>query len=258
MRRMLAPSAGRRANPHSFPGSATRIRFSAPLAEPVRNRFDPPQRADNSMAKKHVPSGRRPESKPDAPWRNLAGRFAALVAGPPESWPPWLEIWNTLAEDEWLRKELRQQALAALRRFELPRDLRGDVEHDALLVLARRLRRSPDLRADRTRIEEGFGAWMGTILRHACRKVARLEARRQRQQSELRLYTLLADPHDVLESRMDLSVAMRRIDEPTRSVLSFYQQQYSLREIAESLSMPYARVQRELRKGLRQLRRMLG
>ena len=66
------------------------------------------------------------------------------------------EIWRLFAEHSWFQLQLRVCAQHALKMFGAPLDWCGDVEHDALLILASKLRRSPDLHIDPTLAESHF------------------------------------------------------------------------------------------------------
>ena len=195
---------------------------------------------------------RQPPSSPP-PWYDLANNFAAIALRSAEGQADWLAIWRVLLEDAWFRAEIGTHAFTIILSKQLPGHWLEDVEHDAMLILARELRKAADLYVDPKRLDE-FGAWLGTIIDNACLEAVRTPRRRRSKRRKLQQAEEVIDPNSLEHHYVDLPAAIAKLNEPTRSIMGLYKEGFRLVKIAEMLALPYETVRREKRKGVRQLR----
>jgi RNA polymerase sigma factor (sigma-70 family) len=169
--------------------------------------------------------------------------------------PNWAGTWRTLLEDEAFRQELRIRARQTLHAHRAPRFWLEDVEQEAVVVLAEWLHASPTLNADPVRLHATFAAWLGVIVRNACRwAYHRIRDLHFQEDTWRHEYDLAYSDEDDLDRRIDVSLLLPRLDPHTRAVLRLFDQGRPVTEIAESLAMPYQHAYRRLQRGLSQLR----
>ena len=199
-----------------------------------------------------------PASYDPSSWGDLRTRFlAVLSAGPPARVGLWLDVWRVFVGHPRYRAVVEAAARRLLARRHAPPEWREDVEHDAMLLLARTLRRAPDLHVDQARVEERFPGWVGTIVARDC-----LQALRRLRTLSGRTSPLgrrdPADPRAARldarrDARIDLSLALDRLPEPDRGVLTLYAKGHTVREAADALGLSYARAYGALRRGRERL-----
>ncbi len=144
-------------------------------------------------------------------------------------------------------------ALRVLRDAGLPRGWRDDVRHDAMLLLARDLQHAPDLRYDRHRNETQFPAWMRAIIKQHCRQAVRRIGRLHARAASLRDHETPMMPRPLLERRLDIKAALKKLSQPGQSVLEDYAHGVPLKQIASRMNLSYWQTYRLLRRGLRSL-----
>lgn len=172
----------------------------------------------------------------------------------------WIEVWHMVASNGLYKLELERCARLAIARVNGPQDWEGDVRHDALLILARRLKTSIDLGYDRSRPESHFDRWIRRIMMRHCQEAVRRMRRPLREGWRLdgNGESVPASGSDYIELRIDVSLAIERIADPARTILLLYGYGFSITEIAERLQMTYSQVQYARRKGLNRLKAQLG
>jgi len=183
----------------------------------------------------------------DAAWERLRDEF--LTAQLREASVP--EIWRLIVADPWYQGELRRLARRALRRRHAPSHWQEDVRHEAMLLLAEKLSRVPDLHINGELADRHFGGWLSRItLRDCCLAVSKL-LRRPRHVPPVRSPISL----DVV---LDVRWALRRISDPLcRTVLALFASGMELNDIAARLDVSYARTRRSFRAGAQEMRRLL-
>lgn len=200
-----------------------------------------------------VETGERP------PWQDLADHFTLMTSGAPEIRADWPEIWHVIVKDAWFTRSLADIASRILHRYSLPADWHEDVEHDAILILHQELSKQWDLHFDAQRLDHGFGAWMGTIIDHACCAAVRTARRRRKKTRALGDFdTPRVDRRIADATRRELGLCIDCMDEPTRSILLRCIAGQELAEIAESLGLSLSSVKRRRADGIDRLRRELA
>lgn len=191
-------------------------------------------------------------------WKDLRDKFLGALLQQEDSERMWLEIWRLLVQHPWYQAELRCCAQRVLWRGRAPLAWQKEVEHDAMLVLARELRHAPDLGLDYARAEDEFAAWLGTIIRRDCQQALR-RLRRVYRPGEA-LPEDLPEGHDGnrREVWIDIQAAVNHLNDPARTVVALYSKGLSVRQIAAELELSYWPVYRALRRGLEELRRLLS
>ena len=202
-------------------------------------------------------TGARVHRSARSDWQELRDQFLLTSSAATRTTGGWLAVWRLLIEHPWYREELAAAARTAVRRVGGPLLWCEDVEQDALLLLAKKLRRDPRLGLDPLRAERLFAAWLSRIIRNDCRQSVR---RLRRLSSGSRLPTELPDKTCGIEreTQFDVSAAIQQLAEPTRTVLLLYQQGFPLRKIEEHLGISYWQTWRIWRDGCSRLRVILA
>ena len=183
-------------------------------------------------------------------WQTLGDRFQAWLDAPPVDVGT---LWRLIVADSWYRQELRRAVAWLVRQRRLPPDKADDLEHDAMLVLRRRLERRPDLGLDRARAATYFGAWLRRVIRRHCLDALRSGRARFRPHEPL-------PPEYLLRGRgpgrwqTELREAIDSLPERQRAVLNAYCATGGLAAAAASLGLSYQRARRAFRAGLAGLR----
>lgn len=188
---------------------------------------------------------------------DLRDRFLAAVADSPDHSEGRLVLWRLIIEHPWYRAELASAARLAVGRVGRPSAWREDVEQEAMLLLAKKLRRTPGLGLDPRRARDSFGGWLGRVIRNDCRMAVRRLRRLDRGgplPEDLPARCRRAER----ERRIDLSLAIEELPDTLRTVLLLSLKGFPLTEIAERLGLSYWQVWRAYRAGAGQLRQVFG
>lgn len=153
----------------------------------------------------------------------------------------WLEVWQVFASNEFYRSQLSTCAEISLLETGASHGWADDVAHEAMLLLARQLRKRSDLGYQFDRPPEQFASWFRTILFHQCHEAIRSMRRRHDRDLPLDLDPV-SERSDLIEQRIDVRMAIGRLDEPHRTILFLSYGGLSLREIADRLEMTYDQV----------------
>lgn len=170
----------------------------------------------------------------------------------------WEQMWNLFLKHPWYQTILLAHARRILRQQQLPISWHEDVQQDAILLLARSLRRRADLGIDMQQVHQHFAGWMATIIARDCQ-----EAIRQMRRHYVREQTLPdTDPLGLgqlpLDVKIDVSVAIQKLPDPERTVLTLWSEGLSVADIAQRLGLSYHRTHYLWRRATRQLRAVLG
>jgi RNA polymerase sigma factor (sigma-70 family) len=181
--------------------------------------------------------------------------FGVLDQTVAEGKPLWHDVWRLFIEHPWYQAELHRAAVRTLRHARLHHQWIDDVTQQAMILLARDLRRSADLHLDRAAAEEHFAGWLGTIIRRHCQQAAR-SMRRAPRRAGFQLPAVLAAasrqfPTDLI---LDLALAIRKLPAESRRALVLRLGGYRISEISHRLHTSQAAVQRALARGLFKLR----
>jgi RNA polymerase sigma factor (sigma-70 family) len=167
-------------------------------------------------------------------------------------------LWRLFVEHSWYRAQLRICALHALYVRSAPRQWLEDVEHEAMLILARELRRRPDLNLNRAMASKTFPVWLRTVISRDCLQAIRKLRRQQRAWRELKEGDRRSDDRALRDERADVSMAMEKLARPLRAALSLYSKGYTFAEIGKRMGVSTATAQRIVHRGLRKLQELLG
>jgi hypothetical protein len=121
-----------------------------------------------------------PEMTPSS-WQDLRDRFLDECYKEGTAQGRWHDVWHLLSQHPWFRENLTSSAKSVLRRSGCPAEWRQDIEQQAMVLLAWRLRKMPCLGIDPVQAERHFPGWMGTIINHNCRDALRKLSRGSRQ-----------------------------------------------------------------------------
>jgi hypothetical protein len=85
----------------------------------------------------------------DARALELRDRFFALLDQSDSAPELWRDVWRLFVENLWYQEELHDSAVRITRRAQAPPDLRGDIEQEAMLLLAKHLQKGLSARQSR-------------------------------------------------------------------------------------------------------------
>ncbi len=185
-----------------------------------------------------------------ADWCDLRDKFlAALGDDLPEG--EWLVLWRLFVEHPWYQEQLDLLAGCLVRRLGGVRPAIEDVKQDAILVLARKLRSTPDLHIDRDRAQHHFAGWMATIIRSDCLEALRRLRKPQPLSNDVVNEDRSPDRSVDLEARIDLSMLLDQLPDPQRTIVILHHKGWQISEIADELKFSYWKVRRLLQDAFR-------
>ena len=189
-------------------------------------------------------------------WQDLKVRFEQTLQDEKEN--TWLAVWQLFVGHPWYQHKLNRGAIQAIAESGAPIGWRGDVEHEAALLLCRSLRNAPDLRMNQSEAEEHFPGWIAAIIRHDClQAIRRLRVSNDRT-IELQQENLLAVRQDDIEARIDLSIAIEKLDSPDKEVLMLRATGMTITEIAATVNLGYSKTYRILQRAITSVKDSLG
>ena len=191
------------------------------------------------------------------PWEGLKRAFLARLLDA-TSLASAKELWRLFADDPWFRDLLDRRARRTLAVRHLRLAWLGDLKHEALLALARRLAKTPDMRVDLERVDETFPAWIGVIVERACGDAIHWLTELDRLHRVM-LEDVAAPPErQSLDAVIDMELAIGEQPEPERTMLHLKSMGCSVPEIAERLEMTYWEAYRRLHAAAARLERRLA
>lgn len=170
----------------------------------------------------------------------------------------WAVLWRLFLEDPSYQHQLHASAQSLLRRHRSRTCLLADIKQEAVLLLARKLRRAPD--CFRT---VGSKACFAPSI---CRTISQhcLEAFRQsrRHRGNDDIPEEVSDEVDYLQPhidrRIDISQALDQLEDPARTILMLFSHGLDLRQISQQLKLGYWTTRRHWQHGLAEMARLLG
>jgi RNA polymerase sigma factor (sigma-70 family) len=201
-------------------------------------------------------AGERPMNDQPA-WRDLKERFISATDSA-NNQRDWLDVWRLFVEHPWYQEQLQLCAQRVLRRSFGPLEWLEDLKQDAMMLLARKLRGTPDMNANRELLEEHFPGWLGTIIRRDCQETLRQMRRRQPIGSEAVHEDRIAGRCEDLEARIDFSLLLDQLPDPERTIVMLYGKGWELQEMANELGLSYWKTRRLLHQGVEQIAGKLG
>lgn len=193
------------------------------------------------------------------PWRHLLERFLALISKSTADEPlQWHAVWQLLLQDPWFRAQLSVVVRGELRSYRQPARLQHELENEVCLLLARQLRRAPDLHIDPRRADRHFPGWLRTITSRACRDVLRRHRRNRMNELVDPELLVMRENRERRDALIDLAEAIDRCDEKTRTILHLYSKGHTFQEVARELGLPLWDTYNTYRKGITKLKRELG
>lgn len=191
-------------------------------------------------------------------WRDLKDAFLSKLSESQMHEPGlWIEIWRLVIVHPWYQGELSACAERVVRRSGMPDQWIDEIKHDAMLLLARTLRHAPDLHVDREQVDQKFPGWMGTIVLRDCREALRRMRRAHTRSIPIGDAEVAVDGRSDIELQIDLSMAVDRLEDPERTVVTLFSYDVPVTEIATELNLGYWKTYRILQRGLQQLRELL-
>lgn len=195
---------------------------------------------------------------PKSSWRDLRNRFLdACSETDGESPGRWLDMWYLLLAHPWYQEQLASAARSILRSNRCPFQWQADIEQEAIVRLARRMKKMPSLGIDPAQAKQHFAGWMRTIITHDCRDGLRKLCRESRHSLPLPDSFPASEDRVQKETRVDLAVALDQLGEQESAVLLLYSKGFTLRQVGEILDLSFWRTYRAYHSGLERLRQLL-
>ena len=168
----------------------------------------------------------------------------------------WWRVWTLFVQHDCYQALLDQCARRLIYQHNASREWLDDVKQDAILILASKLRRAPNLHYNAGRPASSFAPWLRTVVRSHCQDaLRRLRCWRARQ------LPLLSDPLEkpsAIDQRIDLHIAMLRVSARERAALSLFAQGHTDREIAQQLNLTMGQARALRLRGLKFLALLLS
>lgn len=177
-------------------------------------------------------------------WENLRVEFVDAVRNPDGS----RDVWQIFANSEFYREQLSACAKISLMETGAPKSWADDIVQEAMILLARQLRRRSDLGYQLGRPPEQFASWFRTILFRQCHETIRSYRRKHGRDLPLELASVSLPP-EVIEQKLDVRAAIKSLDEPHRTIMFMSYNDLSLREIADCLQITYDKVRNARKQG---------
>jgi DNA-directed RNA polymerase specialized sigma24 family protein len=194
------------------------------------------------------------------PWEDLRKGYVRALQEPANA-STWFEIWRLFLNDPWYRAELAKHARLVLHAGNAPIEWQEDLQHEAMLILAAKLRKKPHLDLDDQGLTERFPAAIGTIVHNECRQALKRLRRMYRTGPELfeeSGHRAAVTFYEIQQRALDLSSLIDELPEPLCSVLRLSQSGYNIRQIASRLGLTYWETYRAFHRGVARLRDELG
>ena len=160
-------------------------------------------------------------------------------------------------ENPWFQELLVRRAGQAVACHAVPGDFRDDLQQEMSLIFVQKARRSPDLHINAEIAETHFGGWVWTIVDHLAAEAIKRLHRIYRSQGCLAADVALATKRQ-LDWKIDLAMELAKMPLLTRSVLSLFDEGYTIKEIAQELGEKYWKVYDAYRRGVELLREKIG
>lgn len=196
---------------------------------------------------------------PDVSWEatssHLSQRFRETLSEEFPSDQRGLIVWRLIVGHPWYQDQLRRVA-RRLTRGQSSAILSEDVEHEAILYLARSLKRSPNLRFNPHQTDEQFSRWMRRIILRDCQQALR-RLRRGRDMESLTDQPSEDQASCLEELRSDLSSSLELLPSPERFIVEQYLLGQPFEETAEQLAVSITTVHRRFRRGLSLLQQLI-
>jgi DNA-directed RNA polymerase specialized sigma24 family protein len=200
------------------------------------------------------------DSLPPAPelpsWDRLMRAFLTLLQtdGPRTRGDSVCELFF---DDPWFQDLVARRAKHAVDVHTAPSDCRDDLEQEISLLFLQKARKTPDMHVNLEVVESHFGGWIWTIVDRLC-----IEAIQRLHRIYLFDGELLDDvPGSTKESRdikIDVGLLVGELPMLTQTILAFFNDGYTLKEIADLVDEKYWRVCELYRGAIVFLRERLG
>lgn len=194
-------------------------------------------------------------------WQDLYGRWKNSLderaGNDPQKPGHWFSIWRMMIGHAWFQQKLHDCAGFEILSSRLPPDLVEDVEQDVILLLAGKLARQRNLGMNIELAKHKFPAFMGTIIRNDCRRVARRLRRQFLRSPTCPSPQRFEDCSVDRTSLVELTLEIEELNDPQRTILLLHVKGMTLKEIAQKIQMDYSKVCREFHHGRRRLEKAL-
>lgn len=187
-------------------------------------------------------------------WKALRDEFLGSGTSPAAG----LKMWRALTTHPWFREQLECCARQVLKQNAAPAAWQADVEQQVILLLAQKLQKLPDLGIDAALADQHFTGWLTTIVTRDCRQALRRQQRLHGYGQRVPIEHPAIDDRVQRETRVDLNLALARMEIPERTVITLWMNGHSIKQISNRLQLNYGRTYRIFTRGMKKLRRMLA
>lgn len=180
----------------------------------------------------------------DEVWQEFRSEFIETVRQP----CGWFKVWHLFVNNDLYCRQLSKCAKISLKETAAPLDWADDVASEAMLLMVRNLRKRRDLGYQLDRPPEQFARWLRTILFRQCREAIRTLRRRHGRDLPLN-HDPVGQSAVAIEEELDVRAAIKKLEEPYRTVVSMKHNGLSLRQITDRVEMTYDKVCGAWKKG---------
>jgi RNA polymerase sigma factor (sigma-70 family) len=187
--------------------------------------------------------------------QNLSLRFRNALSQPLPPEERELVMWRLIVGHPWYQVQLKHISKLVVR-CQPASILSEDVQQEAVLLLARSLKRDADLQFDPKQPDKMFSRWMRKIILHDCRQAVR-RLRRGLEPLPLPDDDLPDDGAALQELHLDLKCSLQILLPPERFIIDQYLLGGSLEETADQLAVSVATVRRRFQRAIAILQQYL-
>lgn len=191
----------------------------------------------------------------EATSQNLSHHFRTALSQPLPTGHLDRVIWRLIVGHPWYQDQLKRIA-QHLARYQSGLVFSEDIEQEAILLLARSLKRSPDLKFKPCQPDEQFSRWMRRIIFRDCRQALRRLCRGQEMES-LTDQPMPEDAQFLQGLRLDVRSGLELLPPKERFIIEQYLLGQSFDETASQLKVSPATVCRRYQRALYFLQQFL-
>ncbi|MGH7136270.1 MAG: sigma-70 family RNA polymerase sigma factor [Pirellulales bacterium] len=174
------------------------------------------------------------------PWDRLMRAFLTLLQseGPRTTGE---SVCDLFFGDPWFCELVERRAKQAVNAHAVPSSCRDDLEQEISLLFLQKADKTPDLHVNFDVVETHFGGWIWTIIDRLCAEAVQHLHRVYRFEGNV-LDDIECSTRQHEQSKIDIGLLIARLPQMTQTILTLFDEGYTLKEIAELVDEPYWRV----------------
>ncbi|HQU41529.1 MAG: hypothetical protein B7Z73_00110 [Planctomycetia bacterium 21-64-5] len=166
------------------------------------------------------------------------------------------QVCDLFSADSWFQAVVEKRTWQAVESGAVPRHCREDLEQTVLLLFVQEARASPDLHVKPELAKEHFGGWIWRMVDDLCLQAVRTVRRHDRFEGSLAEDVVSRDKRSI-DRQIDVKLLVAELPILTQTILSLFDEGYSLTEIADRMGEKYWKVYKLYQDAIAYLRKHL-